>query len=50
VFSKRDNKKISKTFAREAEAKAWRGDALGALSRGALRAPKPITVQQAWDA
>jgi hypothetical protein len=50
VFSKRDGKKIRKTFAREGEAKSWRSDALSALDRGALRAPKPITVRQAWEA
>jgi len=50
VFSKREDKKIRKTFAREAEAKSWRTDALAALSRGGLRSPKPITVRQAWEA
>jgi integrase len=50
VFSKRDGKKIRKTFAREAEARSWRSDALSALSRGGLRAPKPTTLRQAWVA
>ena len=50
VYSKRDRKKIRRTFAREAEAKSWRADALAALSRGGLRAAKPTTVEQAWDA
>ncbi len=50
VFSKRDGKKIRKTFRREAEAKSWRVDALTALAKGGLRAPKPTTIQQAWDA
>jgi integrase len=49
VFSKRDGKKIRKSFAREAEAKTWRADALAALSRGGLRAPKSTTVAQAWE-
>jgi integrase len=49
VFSRRDNKKIRKTFARESEAKSWRADALGALSRGGLRVAKPTTVEQAWE-
>src|SRR5215211_2456905 len=49
VFSKRDGKKIRKTFKREAEARSWRSDALSALDKGALRAPKRTTVQQAWD-
>jgi len=50
VFSKRDGRKIRRTFAREAEAKAWRADALTALARGGLRAAKPTTVEQAWEA
>jgi integrase len=49
VFSKRDGKKIRRTFARESEAKSWRADALHALARGGLRAPKPTTVREAWD-
>lgn len=48
VFSKRDGRKIRRTFAREAEAKTWRADALSALARGGLRAAKPITLEQAW--
>jgi hypothetical protein len=47
VYSKRDRKKIRRTFARETEAKSWRADAVAALERGALRAPKPTTVEQA---
>jgi integrase len=50
VFSKREAKKIRKTFATEAEAKTWRADAHSALSRGGLRAPKPTTVWDAWEA
>ena len=50
VWSKRDQKKIRKTFANRTEAKSWRVDALSALSKGGLRAPKPTTVQQAWEA
>jgi integrase len=50
VYSKRDDKKISKKFSREAEAKSWRAEALTALSTGGLRAPKPTTVRQAWEA
>ena len=50
VFSKRDGRKIRKTFIREAEAKSWRADALSALARGCLRAPKRVTLDQAWDA
>ncbi len=50
VYSKRDDKKIRRTFGREAEAKSWRTEALTALSQGALRAPKPTTVRQGWEA
>lgn len=50
VFSSRDGKKIRRTFRRESEAKAWRVDALAALSKGALRARKPTTVREAWEA
>jgi integrase len=49
VFSKRDGKKIRKQFAREAEAKSWRADALTALAKGGLRAPKPTTIREAWE-
>ena len=29
--------------------KSWRADALHALARGGLRAPKPTTVREAWE-
>lgn len=38
VFSKRDGRKIRKTFRHRAEAKSWRGEALAALSNGRLAA------------
>ena len=50
VWSNRERKRIRKTFSSIAQAKAWRADALVALSKGVLRAPKPTTLQQAWDA
>jgi len=50
VFSKRDGKKIRRTFPREAEAKSWRAEAKRELERGTLRAPMPTTVCQAWAA
>jgi integrase len=50
VYSTRDGKKIRKTFARESEARSWRADAKRALDTGALRAPRPTTIRQAWDA
>lgn len=34
VFSKRDGKKIRKTFRHRSEAKSWRGEAVAALSKG----------------
>jgi integrase len=37
VYLAREGKKVRKTFAREAEAKSWRADALAAAHRGALR-------------
>lgn len=49
VFSPRDDKKIRKTFRREAEAKSWRADAKRSIDRGTLRAPKTTTVREAWD-
>lgn len=48
VFSRRDGKKIRKTFAREAEARSWRAEAKRALDQGAMRAPKATTIRQAW--
>jgi integrase len=50
VFSKRDGKKIRKTFAGESRAKSWRSDALAAVSRGGLRTPKRTTLGDAWRA
>ncbi|KAA0275396.1 MAG: site-specific integrase [Acidobacteria bacterium] len=49
VYSKREDKKIRKTFASKAEAKSWRADAVVAVSRGSLRTPKRTTVEQAWQ-
>ena len=49
VFSKKDGKKIRKTFSNKAEAKTWRDDANAALSKGGLRAPKPTKVREAWE-
>jgi len=49
VYSKRDDKKIRKTFANKAEAKTWRDDTSTMLAKGGLRAPKPTTVGEAWE-
>ena len=50
VWSSRDGKAIRKTFPTMAAAKAWRHDALVALERGTLRAPKQTTVAEAAEA
>lgn len=50
VWLPREKKKVRKTFAREAEAKSWRSEALTVRAKGGLRAPKPTTVRQAWAA
>lgn len=47
VFSKRDGKKIPKTFHDLAEAKSWRADADSAVRRRTLRAPSKVTVEDA---
>ena len=49
VYSRRDGRKIRKSFPREAEAKNWRADAMSALKAGTMRAPKPTTIREAWD-
>lgn len=50
VWSPRDGVKIRKTLAREGEAKSWRADAKRALDQGTLRASKPTTIREAWEA
>lgn len=50
VYSKRDGKKIRKTFPTLAAAVAWRHDAAGAVRRNRLRAPVPVTINQAATA
>ena len=47
VFSKRDGKKIRKTFKSHAEAKAWRSDAEAAVRQRTLRAPSKVTLAEA---
>lgn len=48
VFSNREGKKIRKSFRGKAEARAWRRDALTAISKGGLRATRAATVEVAW--
>jgi hypothetical protein len=50
VYSKRDHKKIRKTFSSKAAAAAWRNDASTAVRKKLLRAPTSTTVKQASDA
>jgi integrase len=53
VFSRRDGRKIRRTFAGKgalAAAKAWRADATHQLSRGTLRAPTSTILTQAAEA
>jgi integrase len=50
VYSKRDGKKIRKTFPSLAAAVSWRDDARSAVRRNRLRAPAPITVNEAATA
>jgi integrase len=50
VFSRRDGKKVRKTFLNRDEAKAWRHDALVAVRKGGLRMRTPLTLSQAAHA
>jgi integrase len=50
VYDSRSRRKVRKTFSSLAAAKGWRGDAQGALRRGTMRAPSPVTVRQAAQA
>lgn len=49
VYSKRDDKKIRKTFRDLAEAKGWRADADSAVRKRALRSPSKVTIAQAAE-
>jgi integrase len=49
VWSRRDGRKISKTFPTRDAAKAWRADATGAVRKGAMRAPATVTLREAAD-
>jgi len=50
VFSRRDEKKIRKTFSDLSEAKSWRSDAAGAVRRRTLRPSSKRTVAEAGQA
>jgi len=47
VFSARDGCKVRRTFSTLAAAKAWRVDALAGLRKGTIRAPRPVTIDDA---
>lgn len=49
VYSKRDAKKIRKTFSTHDAAKRWRDDAQAAVAKKTLRVPTAMTVRQAAD-
>jgi integrase len=50
VWSNRERKRIKKTFASLAEAKAWRAEAQTAIRRGTMRAPSQLTLREAAEA
>jgi hypothetical protein len=50
VWSAVEEKRIRKTFATLAEARAWRSGAQTAIRRGTLRAPTQITLSEAAEA
>jgi integrase len=50
VYSKRDGKKIRKTFATQAAARAWRQESSVAVRKMLMRAPTAITLAQAGEA
>jgi integrase len=50
VWSSREGKRVFKTFATLAEAKAWRADAQVALRRGTMRVGSAATLREAAEA
>lgn len=50
VYDARERRRIRKTFATVSEAKAWRREAMTALSRGTMKAPTKQTLRDAADA
>lgn len=50
VFSRRDGRKIRKTFSNLSEARSWRYDAQTAVTDGRMKAPSRVTVKQAAEA
>jgi integrase len=50
VWSRRERRRISKTFPTLAAARGWRQDAQVALRKGTMRAPSPATLEQTAEA
>jgi len=50
VFSKRDGRKLRKSFPTQAAARAWRADATVALRKGTMRAATTTTLREAAEA
>src|SRR5688500_1446218 len=50
VWSARDGRKIYKTFATQAAARAWRQEAAVALRKGMMKAPEKTTLREAANA
>lgn len=50
VYSRSDGRKLYRTFATLAEARAWRRDIGAAVGAGRVRAPAPLTVRDAGEA
>jgi integrase len=48
VYSARDGRKIRKTFPTRAAARSWRAETSVRVQRGQLRAPTPVTLEEAW--
>ncbi len=49
VYSRRENRKIRKTFPTQAAAKAWRADSQTAVRRGTMKAPTSTKVSEAAE-
>ena len=50
VWSKRDGRKIRRSFPSEAAAKTWRQDSVVAVRKRTLKAPTSTTLRAAWEA
>lgn len=50
VWSQRERKQIKRTFAKLSEAKAWRAESQTAVRKGTMKAPTPVTLNEAAEA